>query len=205
MLCVHCKKERLPAEFKTKLSGKVNKGCIYCAEKAHEAYLKNQAARQAYQLARYYTDLKEDLKAYQRDWRAANAEHHADWNKENHKKKMATDARYRAIFEARGRALSFLLRSDLTAHSNELGCTVSELRQHLEALFQPGMTWENRSWHGWHLDHHFPLSKAYDAGEEVFKKALLFKNLRPVWKEDNMAKCASIPSEYQTIEDFLRS
>lgn len=205
MHCPTCKTERLITDFKTKLSGKVNKTCLFCAEKASEAYLKVRETKKAKQLARYHSSLKEDLKAYQRDWRNANAEHHAEWNKQNHKTKMATDARYRTIFEARQRTMAFLLRADLSAHSEELGCTVAFLRAHLEALFEPGMTWSNRSWHGWHLDHHFPLSKAYDAGVEVFMKALRYENLRPSWKEDNMAKCASLPPEYQSIEDFMLS
>jgi DNA modification methylase len=39
-----------------------------------------------------------------------------------------------------------------------LGCTIAEVIQHLEAQFKPGMSWENWSVHGWHIDHIQSLS-----------------------------------------------
>jgi hypothetical protein len=46
-----------------------------------------------------------------------------------------------------------------TTHLYEyIGCTIEELKLHLEKQFTDGMTWEN---HGlWHIDHIIPLSSA---------------------------------------------
>jgi len=39
---------------------------------------------------------------------------------------------------------------------NLLGCTIGELRVHLEALFQKGMSWDN--YRDWHIDHIKPCA-----------------------------------------------
>jgi hypothetical protein len=71
-----------------------------------------------------------------------------------------------------------------------LGCTLPELRKHIESQFLPGMTW-NCYGHGigrWNLDHiigcnNFDLSK-----EEDRKKCWNYKNLRPMWEKDHKNK-----------------
>ena len=63
------------------------------------------------------------------------------------------------------------------------------LRNHIESLFLPGMTWENRS--NWHVDHIVPLAwwDLKDHPEHLFV-ASHWSNLRPVWSKDNLAKGA---------------
>jgi len=41
---------------------------------------------------------------------------------------------------------------------DDLGCSIEELKNYLESRFQPGMTWDNWSINGWHVDHVKPLS-----------------------------------------------
>lgn len=69
-----------------------------------------------------------------------------------------------------------------------IGCTVAELRDHLEAKFQPGMTWENYG--KWHVDHIRPCASfdLLDPGEQV--KCFHFTNLQPLWAAENHAKGA---------------
>lgn len=64
------------------------------------------------------------------------------------------------------------------------------------------MTWEN---HGkvWHVDHYYPLSKAFKHSDAAFKKACHYTNLRPLKKKQNLKKHAKIPSKFKNIEDFL--
>mgnify|MGYP003387130231 FL=1 len=72
-----------------------------------------------------------------------------------------------------------------------LGCTVFELRTHLEALFAPGMTWENRA--EWHIDHHHPLSKFDLTDPSQLAQACHYTNLKPMWASDNIRKGQSSP------------
>jgi hypothetical protein len=69
---------------------------------------------------------------------------------------------------------------------NYLGCSLEELKLYIEKQFQPGMTWENHSYNGWHIDHIIPLASA--KSEEEMYKLCHYTNLQPLWKEDNMKK-----------------
>ena len=63
-----------------------------------------------------------------------------------------------------------------------VGCVQEDFMNHVESLFQEGMTWCNRGNHGWHLDHIHPLRKG---GTNHFS------NLQPLWAEDNRKKAAT--------------
>ena len=70
--------------------------------------------------------------------------------------------------------------------------TMIELRQHLEAQFQPGMSWENYG--QWHIDHIIPQSKLLytSMDDENFKKCWALENLQPLWAVDNLKKGSKI-------------
>lgn len=69
-----------------------------------------------------------------------------------------------------------------------IGCTLPELRAHIERQFLPGMTWENRGNDGWHIDHIIPLSSFDLLTPEGQKAANHYTNLQPLWADDNLAK-----------------
>lgn len=69
-----------------------------------------------------------------------------------------------------------------------IGCSPEELRIHIERLFLPCMSWENRKF--WHVDHKRPLS-SFDLQLEAQQRiAFHFSNLQPLWAKDNMSKGA---------------
>jgi len=69
-----------------------------------------------------------------------------------------------------------------------LSCSVLELKTHLEAKFQPSMTWDNYGFYGWHIDHIKPLSAFDLSNPEQLKKACHHSNLQPLWAKDNLSK-----------------
>jgi hypothetical protein len=69
-----------------------------------------------------------------------------------------------------------------------LGCSLEDLRRHIERQFQPGMTWENWGRYGWHIDHIIPVSYFDMADPEQQKQAWHYTNLQPLWAEDNLKK-----------------
>jgi hypothetical protein len=50
---------------------------------------------------------------------------------------------------------------------------------HLESLFEPGMSWDNYG--AWHLDHKTNLSDFNLLDPKVIKKANHYTNIRPMW------------------------
>jgi len=72
--------------------------------------------------------------------------------------------------------------------------TLEELKQHLECLFQPGMSWENHTFDGWHIDHKIPMSvfNITSCGCEDFKMCWALENLQPLWAEENLRKSNKI-------------
>jgi len=72
-----------------------------------------------------------------------------------------------------------------------IGCTIDQLREHLEKQFLPGMSWLNR--HLWHIDHIVPQKLA--ATEEQIYQLNHYTNLRPLWSTDNQQKAARITED----------
>ena len=67
-----------------------------------------------------------------------------------------------------------------------IGCSISELRAHIEAQFKPGMTWAN---HGkWHIDHIRPCASFNLTDPEQQRQCFNYKNLQPLWAEENLRK-----------------
>jgi hypothetical protein len=71
---------------------------------------------------------------------------------------------------------------------DELGCSVDQLKRYLESKFQPGMTWDNWTRDGWHIDHIKPLSSFDLTDPGQFKVACHYTNLQPLWAKDNLVK-----------------
>jgi hypothetical protein len=70
----------------------------------------------------------------------------------------------------------------------DLGCSIEEFKKYLESLFQPGMSWDNQGLYGWHIDHIIPLSSFDLQCPEQVKIACNYKNLQPLWAQDNLSK-----------------
>ena len=64
-----------------------------------------------------------------------------------------------------------------------IGCTKEEFKAHIESQFVEGMSWDNWTVDGWHLDHIIPLSKG---GTNHYT------NLQPLWAKDNLSKSNKI-------------
>jgi hypothetical protein len=105
------------------------------------------------------------------------------------KRRYSTDVKFRVAHLLR-RRLAAALHGNHKAGSavRDLGCTIPELKAHLEQRFQPGMSWDN---HGaWHIDHVKPLA-SFDLTDAVqVQKACNYSNLQPLWAGDNLKKGA---------------
>ncbi len=71
---------------------------------------------------------------------------------------------------------------------NLIGCSLDQLKVHIEKQFEEGMSWDNYGFYGWHIDHIIPCVKFDLSKEEHQKECFNFKNLKPLWMKDNLAK-----------------
>lgn len=99
--------------------------------------------------------------------------------------KTCMSARVRDALKRKG------VKKDTTSESL-VGCSAWELKEYIESKFQPGMSWDNWSRNGWHIDHILPLASFDLAVEEQRKQAFHYTNLQPLWARDNMEKKARL-------------
>lgn len=141
-------------------------------------------------------------KSSDKRWREANAERVAKnklaWYKKN------KDTIFQKMYARRKTDLHFKLRTSLRSRLNiaiksgsktgsavrMLGCSIEEFKHHIESQFTPGMTWDNWSLKGWHLDHIVPLASFDLTNPEQLTKAMHFSNIRPLWSKENLRKGA---------------
>lgn len=69
-----------------------------------------------------------------------------------------------------------------------LGCTIPELKIYLENKFQEGMSWDNWTYNGWHIDHINPLDSFDMTNEDDLKIVCHYTNLQPMWGDENIRK-----------------
>jgi len=69
-----------------------------------------------------------------------------------------------------------------------LGCSIKQLRKHLEHHFQVGMSWNNYGFYGWHIDHIKPCASFNLSKPEEQHKCFHYTNLQPLWAVENWSK-----------------
>lgn len=72
-----------------------------------------------------------------------------------------------------------------------IGCTIEELKLHLESQFLSGMSWDNREL--WHIDHIVPIKFAICEQEVILLNH--YSNLRPLWKNLNQTKAGTLKED----------
>lgn len=140
----------------------------------------------------------ENEKAIKRDWYIRNKEKrqaqiklHAQTYKERrrelHRERQENDINYRIKKSLRSRLYSALKNNYKECSAvSDLGCSIEFFKSYIESKFTDGMTWDNYG--EWHIDHIVPIS-LFDLGKRDEQlKACNYKNLQPLWAEDNMRK-----------------
>lgn len=124
-------------------------------------------------------------KTYQKLHRLSNRDFYLKYRRENARHRTKTDVNFRLSSNLRHRLWKGLKNG---SHIGDLGCSINELKLHLESKFQPGMSWQNYGRTGWHVDHILPLSKFDLSNRDDFLKACHYSNLQPLWAKDNLLK-----------------
>ena len=193
--CLFCNIEFIP----------IRKTKVFCSKKCvKKNYLITHPLLKVTSDKKYYSKNKEKLLEWGKKYRALNKERIAiTKNKyyQSHKdnlnqyrrtydnEKRRKDILYRLKYILRSRTRDiFKVKKHIKTNSlyDYLGCSVIELKEYLEIQFKDNMNWDNYG--KWHIDHIIPLSSAKT--EEELYKLCNYKNLQPLWAEENLKKGA---------------
>jgi len=109
--------------------------------------------------------------------------------KNRSKDRWNTDPNYKMASLLRNRIYYALKDNRKSASTMELlGCTIDELKLHLESLFTDGMTWGTHGINGWHIDHVKPCAMFDLSDSRQQKECFNYKNLQPLWMTENLVK-----------------
>lgn len=180
------KLELLFPSFKFKIINKTMKKKLTIEQRIKKAaydkqYQQDHKAEIAIRKRRYYQENKDKVIKYQQDHRTEIAT--------CEKRRRANNIGCRLKINIRNGVRQSIKGTKQYKHSIDLlGCTIPEVRNHLERQFKPGMSWDNWGTHGWHIDHIIPLDYFNFADPEQQKRAWHYTNLQPLWATDNLKK-----------------
>lgn len=182
--CNKCKQDRPVEEFRyhAKRAWR-EKTCIHCERESGRLYNKSKARIEAKQ--RYRASEKGIRN--ERDYRRS--ELSLAKQRARHKRREAVDPGFKLGNRMRTRIRLFLKGSSFVKQTRTealVGCSWQELRSYIEAMFKPGMSWENYG--EWHIDHILPLSSFNLLSQEDLAKASHYSNLQPLWAKENLSK-----------------
>ena len=150
-------------------------------------------------LERYYKNREHNL-LKQKEWHYSNREKrtkqlreysysYRDNRNKYLAKKMKQDGQFKIRKNIRDRMRSAMKGKSKSKNTMELlGCTIEELKTHLEKQFTHGMNWDNYGKKGWHIDHILPCASFDLTDPEQQRKCFHYTNLQPLWATDNYKK-----------------
>ena len=197
--CKKCKKLKDLSEFvtrrqnlKTGLKTYIGSACKKChrrrdrerktARRADPEWRKKRNAQKRASRLRKKMGIKLSLQTY----------HEIKTNRRNYKyKRYHTDPNFRLLRILGARVLAALKGKNKSARTVKLiGISVDGCRQHIEAQFVEGMSWENYA--EWHVDHIVPCASFDLSDDQEQRLCFHYTNLEPLWGPDNMGKGATI-------------
>ena len=135
----------------------------------------------------------EKEKARSKLWRKNNKDHIREYNKKYCRKRYRNDPEFRIRLNLRSRINQAIKKSSskkIFKLEKLIGCTIQELKKHLELKFSKGMSWDNYG--KWHIDHILPCASFDLTKKKNQLDCCNYKNLQPLWAEDNIKKGSSI-------------
>lgn len=186
-ICSKCKVEKPLSEFYNRKPGILRNACKACDYKRTSVWRRKN---------------KNKTQLVERRWREKNSSQVLrtcrKWRKKNRHRINAI----KRDWWARGASVTYRIGKNIrkriwaalrgiaktAATQTLLGCSVSFLKRHIENQFQPGMTWENYSYLGWHIDHIKPCAKFDLTDPAQQRECFHYTNLQPLWATDNFTK-----------------
>jgi hypothetical protein len=195
--CSKCKEEKKIIEFSKNKTRKDNHQgeCKSCASQRKKQWSKE---------TKWYEENKEIISQKQKQYRQNNREkikeHQKQYqldNKDKRNEYLKQKRKEDQLFKLRRNTGNLILASikrqgytKLSKTFEILGCSYEEFKSYIENQFTDGMSWENHTTNGWHLDHIIPIS--YAKTEDDIIRLNHYTNFQPLWAEDNLKKSNKI-------------
>jgi len=127
---------------------------------------------------KYYNSNKKSYAKREKEWRKNNPDKIKAKRKRNRLHLNLSNKIYKCLRQGK----------NWKSWESLVGYKLSDLKDHLEKLFRPGMSWNN--WGEWHIDHKRPISSfnIHSSDDEDFKECWSLDNLQPLWKHENLTK-----------------
>jgi hypothetical protein len=142
-------------------------------------------------IKKYIENNKESIALTKKIWKENNREKVRESKRRWKSNKKAVDPIFKMKENLRRRTLkAFKAKGWQKSGGTELLLqgTYSEVFDYIESLFVNGMNWNNQG--EWHIDHIIPLGSAKT--KEDIIKLFNYKNLQPLWANDNILKSNKI-------------
>lgn len=177
-----------------------NKMCKICAKEKRRVFYNNNKEKENESGKIYRMNNPEYFKEYHKKYRIDNKiklnEKSREYGKKNCKYlseymkfKKNNDINFRIGCRLRNRIWGAIKNNYKAGSSiSDLGCSIEELKRHIETQFTLDMSWENWGPDTWHIDHIKPLVSFDLSDREQFLKACNYTNLRPLYSKDNFLK-----------------
>ncbi len=159
--------------------------------KKGKEYCDNNKEKLAIKSKKYRDNNKEKIAKINKQYRdkPENKEKIAKKKKEWQGNKRKTDINFKIKCILRTRIWEALRGLTKTVSTMFLiGCEIDYLMYYIQEQFTEGMSWDNYGFYGWHIDHIKPCSLFDLTKESEQFKCFNFKNLQPLWAEDNRRK-----------------
>jgi len=168
-------------------------------KKSFEKYRKEHKDQIKEGRKRYYKLNKKRLKKYREEHKEY-FKNYSFKNKEKLNKNIRLrkkhDIHFKIVTNLRTRLSQAIKQNIKSGHTIKLiGCTIKQLKQHLEKRFKSGMNWNNygRGCNGkgmqeWHIDHVKPCCTFDLSKPSEQRKCFHYTNLQPLWAKENREK-----------------
>jgi hypothetical protein len=158
-------------------------------------YVKNHKKETSDYQSKYRKEHDEELKEYfrirnKRDRKKLNEQHC-----ERKRIRWSVDVNYR-LREVLSSRIRMALKNNwkITSTVQLVGCTLNNLKLHIESQFKPGMNWNN--WgigsDKWQIDHIRPCASFNLSKLKEQKICFHYTNLQPLWMRENLLKSDKI-------------
>jgi hypothetical protein len=165
---------------------KINKSKLYLQNKIYRINNKQKIRERD---RKYRIKNKNKIRIKHKEWSSKNKEYIRQYkNKQYHDKyKHSLENRLRSSLRSRLR-LAIGKGKKCTKTMDLIGCSLQDLRLHIEKQFINGMSWDNYGINGWHIDHIKPCSSFDLTKIKEQKICFHYTNLQPLWAKDNLIK-----------------